>query len=75
MPYKLVWNITDNTNNIMAIPNLLALELMSAMVNKKIEEYFDSLEKEIDILQKEAIETKESNNKQIQELRSNMDKK
>jgi len=41
VPLKLVWNIADVTNILMAIPNLIALILLSAMVKKMKDEYFE----------------------------------
>lgn len=41
VPLKLVWNIADVTNILMAIPNLLALVLLSALVKKMKDEYFE----------------------------------
>lgn len=40
VPLQLVWNIADITNILMAIPNLLALVLLSALVKKMKNEYF-----------------------------------
>jgi len=40
VPLQLVWNIADITNILMAIPNLLALVLLSALVKKMKDEYF-----------------------------------
>jgi len=40
VPLQLVWNIADITNILMAIPNLLALVLLSALVKKMKGEYF-----------------------------------
>jgi AGCS family alanine or glycine:cation symporter len=40
VPLQLVWNIADITNILMAIPNLLALVLLSMMVKKMKNEYF-----------------------------------
>jgi len=41
VPLKLVWNIADVTNILMAIPNLIALILLSALVKKMKDEYFE----------------------------------
>lgn len=41
VPLKLVWNIADVTNILMAIPNLIALVLLSALVKKMKDEYFE----------------------------------
>lgn len=41
VPLKLVWNIADVTNILMAIPNLIALVLLSVLVNKMKDEYFE----------------------------------
>jgi alanine or glycine:cation symporter, AGCS family len=40
VPLKLVWNIADITNILMAIPNLIALVLLTALVKKMKQEYF-----------------------------------
>ncbi len=40
VPLQLVWNIADVTNILMAIPNLIALLLLSALVKKMKNEYF-----------------------------------
>jgi len=40
VPLQLVWNVADITNILMAIPNLLALVLLSAVVKKMKDEYF-----------------------------------
>ncbi len=39
VPLQLVWNIADVTNILMAIPNLIALVLLSALVKKMKDEY------------------------------------
>ncbi|MCW8934887.1 MAG: alanine:cation symporter family protein [Gammaproteobacteria bacterium] len=41
VPLKLVWNIADITNILMAIPNLIALVMLSALVKKMKDEYFE----------------------------------
>ena len=41
VPLKLVWNIADVTNILMAVPNLIALILLSALVKKMKDEYFE----------------------------------
>jgi len=41
VPLKLVWNIADITNILMAVPNLIALVLLSALVKKMKNEYFE----------------------------------
>lgn len=41
VPLQLVWNIADITNILMAIPNLLALVLLTALVKKMKNEYFE----------------------------------
>jgi len=41
VPLKLVWNIADVTNILMAIPNLIALILLTALVKKMKDEYFE----------------------------------
>ena len=41
VPLQLVWNIADITNILMAIPNLIALVLLSALVKKMKQEYFE----------------------------------
>lgn len=40
VPLNLVWNIADITNILMAIPNLIALVLLSVLVNKLRKDYF-----------------------------------
>ncbi len=40
VPLNLVWNIADITNILMAIPNLIALVLLSALVKKMKDDYF-----------------------------------
>ena len=40
MPLKLVWNIADVTNILMALPNLLGLVLLAGLVKKLKDEYF-----------------------------------
>jgi len=40
VPLQLVWNIADITNILMAIPNLIALVLLTALVKKMKNEYF-----------------------------------
>jgi len=42
VPLSLVWNIADITNILMAIPNLLALVMLSVLVNKLRLEYFET---------------------------------
>jgi len=39
VPLKLVWNIADVTNILMALPNLLALVLLASLVKTMKEEY------------------------------------
>lgn len=41
VPLQLVWNIADITNILMAVPNLIALVLLSALVKKMKDEYFE----------------------------------
>ncbi len=41
VPLQLVWNIADITNILMAIPNLIALVFLSALVKKMKNEYFE----------------------------------
>jgi len=41
VPLKLVWNIADITNILMAVPNLIALVMLSALVKKMKDEYFE----------------------------------
>jgi len=41
VPLQLVWNIADVTNILMAIPNLIALILLSTLVKKMKNEYFE----------------------------------
>ncbi|RDH82453.1 MAG: sodium:alanine symporter family protein [endosymbiont of Galathealinum brachiosum] len=45
VPLKLVWNIADVTNILMAVPNLIALILLSALVKKMKDEYFEKHQK------------------------------
>ena len=40
VPLKLVWNVADITNILMALPNLLGLILLAGLVNKLKNEYF-----------------------------------
>lgn len=40
VPLQLVWNIADVTNILMALPNLLALVLLTGLVVKMKDEYF-----------------------------------
>ncbi|MCW8909832.1 MAG: alanine:cation symporter family protein [Gammaproteobacteria bacterium] len=46
VPLKLVWNIADITTILMALPNLLALFLLSALVKKIKDDYFLKLKAE-----------------------------
>ncbi|MCW8855130.1 MAG: alanine:cation symporter family protein [Gammaproteobacteria bacterium] len=46
VPLKLVWNIADITTILMALPNLLALFLLSALVKKIKDDYFLKLKTE-----------------------------
>jgi len=46
VPLKLVWNIADITTILMALPNLLALFLLSALVKRIKDEYFAKLKAE-----------------------------
>jgi len=41
VPLNLVWNIADITNILMAIPNLIALVLLSVLVNRLRQNYFE----------------------------------
>jgi len=41
VPLQLVWNIADITNILMALPNLLALVLLTVLVKKMKTEYFE----------------------------------
>jgi AGCS family alanine or glycine:cation symporter len=41
MSLDLVWKMTDALNGLMAIPNLIALILLSPIVFKLTREYFD----------------------------------
>ena len=43
VPLQLVWNIADITNILMAIPNLVALVLLSVLVNRLRQNYFEKL--------------------------------
>jgi len=40
VPLRLVWNLADVTNILMALPNLLALVLLAGLVKKLREDYF-----------------------------------
>jgi AGCS family alanine or glycine:cation symporter len=40
VPLKLVWNLADVTNILMALPNLLALVLLASLVQKLRDDYF-----------------------------------
>ena len=40
VPLRMVWNIADITNILMALPNLLALVLLAGLVKKLSKEYF-----------------------------------
>jgi AGCS family alanine or glycine:cation symporter len=40
----LMWDISDTLNGLMAIPNLIALLLLSGVVAKITREYFDKKE-------------------------------
>jgi len=42
---KLMWDIADTLNGLMAIPNLIALLLLSGVVAKTTKEYFGKLAK------------------------------
>jgi AGCS family alanine or glycine:cation symporter len=42
---KLAWDIADTLNGLMAIPNLIALALLSPVVIKLTKEYFASIKK------------------------------
>lgn len=46
VPLKLVWNIADITTILMALPNLLAVFLLSALVKQLKDEYFTKLKAE-----------------------------
>ena len=46
MSLKLVWDIGDTLNGFMAIPNLIALALLSPIVGKLVKEHFSSLKLE-----------------------------
>lgn len=46
VPLNLVWNIADITTILMALPNLLAVFLLSALVLKMKNDYFKRLNKE-----------------------------
>lgn len=43
VPLQLVWNIADVTNILMALPNLLALVLLAALVKTMKEDYFSNV--------------------------------
>jgi AGCS family alanine or glycine:cation symporter len=40
IPLKLVWNIADITNILMALPNLLSLALLAGLAQRLKNEYF-----------------------------------
>ena len=40
VPLKLVWNIADITNILMALPNLIGLVLLAGLVKKLMDDYF-----------------------------------
>ena len=40
IPLKLVWNIADVTNILMALPNLLSLALLAGLARRLKNEYF-----------------------------------
>lgn len=42
---QLIWSIADTLNGLMAIPNLIALVLLSGTVTKLVREYFKGLKK------------------------------
>jgi AGCS family alanine or glycine:cation symporter len=42
VPLKLVWNIADITNILMALPNLLSLILLAGLVKRLHDEYFSA---------------------------------
>ena len=46
VPLQLVWNIADITTILMALPNLLAIFLLSALVKKIKDDYFAKLKAE-----------------------------
>ena len=43
---KLAWDIADTLNGLMAIPNLIAVALLSPVVVKLCKEYFDRVKAE-----------------------------
>lgn len=43
---KLIWDIADTLNGLMAIPNLIALVLLSGTVTKLVRDYFKGLKKQ-----------------------------
>jgi AGCS family alanine or glycine:cation symporter len=47
MPLGMVWNIADSSNALMAIPNLIAVLLLSGLVTKETDYYLtgDNLDK------------------------------
>ncbi len=45
IPLKLVWNLADITNILMAIPNLIALVFLAGLVKKMKNDYFSKNEK------------------------------
>lgn len=40
MDFGLMWNIAETFNGLMAIPNLIAVFLLSGVVVKLVKEYF-----------------------------------
>lgn len=42
MDLELMWSIADTFNGLMAIPNLIALFLLSGTVVKRTKEYFEN---------------------------------
>ncbi len=43
MELKLVWNFSDLANGLMAIPNLIALLLLSKIVSEETNRYFKKI--------------------------------
>jgi len=43
MKLEFVWNFSDLTNGMMAIPNLIALLLLSKVISSESKRYFESL--------------------------------
>jgi len=46
MTVKAVWTIADIFNGLMAIPNIIALFVLSGIVAKETKDYFDEKKKQ-----------------------------